>query len=554
MDGEEEFSALASRITFDPTEGRTEGEEISDQYAAQGVRFTLDPTVTPTITIPQDCNNGCVEAETASAPFALGALRGSNGGEFEAPLTISFAVPQARVGMYIGNNDYGENFVRMTAFDAQGQEIYTGSQAIRGANVDTFIGIDSGNPDISRVEVETLEIGTEVPGFRFEEIDNLIFDAVDAEDMVDSDWGGVGPDDVTPAAPLSSTYDVTVRAADDRPNQLRAAFLAGCDGVKAVLATGLPPTTVESGIARFDYDFDTETTCTNGDIATIIAKVNDGFQVSAPEARDVDATDAPPIAVVSAPTPGAHILEHEAIALDGQGLDLSDGDVVGSSLAWHMTPPGGTESLVGTGRSVTLEAPATGWEPGLYSARLVATDEAGNADESIVTFTIDRDGDNDGVIAAAESCAGGSDTDPFDAFADGDQDGVSNGGDEDPCDPRDFYEGLGDFDPDNLFVPSSGTPVTMYVSLPQRDLTQVDPASVRIAEIRATDVRSEPLTALSWQVVDRRGVAKFDRQVLTEWMHGHGFSNGVVRIAIEGRRSGGEWSFIAEDRPLVRDR
>ena len=65
---------------------------------------------------------------------------------------------------------------------------------------------------------------------------------------------------------------------------------------------------------------------------------------------------------------------------------------------------------------------------------LTATDSASNVTTSSVSITIVADADNDGVPASSENgCLGGSDTNPMDAYADKDADGIPNVDDPQPC-------------------------------------------------------------------------------------------------------------------------
>ena len=60
------FSEFAARITFDPFEGRTLFEHISNQYEALGVLFTDDETTTPLIV-----DDTTRQGTTHSEPYSL---------------------------------------------------------------------------------------------------------------------------------------------------------------------------------------------------------------------------------------------------------------------------------------------------------------------------------------------------------------------------------------------------------------------------------------------------------------------------------------------------
>lgn len=546
---ERSFGAAAQRITFDPTEGRSEGEAVNDQYVAQGVQFTDDDTLTPTVITPDDCSSGpdaCIPGSTKTLPFAL-----FNSGDPQADLKIGFTGPQSRVGMYIGNNDYQQVYARMTAFDAQDEEIFSTERQL-GTNVQTFVGIDAGAPIISKVVLQYFLNGTETPGFQPEEIDNLTFEAtpIPAPESVEV------PAALTFTDPQSPSYNTLLTASDSAPADLRASFFADCGEIRQPLAVGLAPTTTSNGTAVFDYRFDAARSCTNGNEATVVAIVNDGFLQSAPAEQVVRAPEKGPEAAISSPTPSTRLLQHAGISLAGTAFDQSDGALAGEALRWTLSGPGLTGVEVGVGDQVTVPAPSSGWTPGDYTATLTATDSTGRSDSANVTFQILKDADNDGVTAANETCAGGSDNDPFDTFADGDSDGASNGADEDPCVPRVVYEAFGDFDPNNLFVPSSGTPVTMYVRSSMRDLRKVLGPTVRITRISGNDVTDVPqLAAISWQALSpNQGIAKFDRAALTNYLFSNHLTNQYVTLTVGGSAAVEGWSFEATDAPLVRDR
>jgi hypothetical protein len=79
-----------------------------------------------------------------------------------------------------------------------------------------------------------------------------------------------------------------------------------------------------------------------------------------------------------------------------------------------------------------------------------------------------------------------------------------------------------DFDPDTLFVPSSGNPVQIFVRSHNRDLNQVIGSSV--------------------------GVAKFDRQKLTAWLAARGMADRFVELKITGQGLSGTvaWTFFGQ--------
>ena len=91
-------------------------------------------------------------------------------------------------------------------------------------------------------------------------------------------------------------------------------------------------------------------------------------------------TSQAPSPTIYGPAPGnaySTYLQYSTVTLDGTARDAEDGVLPGSQLAWFVTPPGGSESGVGSGTSVRLAPPAGGFAPGVYGVRLRATDSDG---------------------------------------------------------------------------------------------------------------------------------------------------------------------------------
>lgn len=530
LEDESSFSAEATRITF---EDLAVGTMVSGQYSDQGVTFVDGPSNDPRIA--GDCaadgppcrslNAFGSSGSTHSPTHSLVNFCSNTDPGCSTPLTIGFSAPQQRVGMYIGNDDSGTTVATLRAFDVDGNLIATSNPRIGfGNDVQEFVGLDVGSNRIAEVR---LDYG--VDSGLAEDIDDLLFEG--------------------DPAPTGSTYRATVTATDETAEDLRAEFLASCPGINVPLAVGVKPTLARSGTAVFDRSFDLSDVCTNGGQATIVVKVNDGFLQSENVERTVDVEDGAPTAVISSPSTSSTILEHDAISLSGLARDDSDGALEGASLEWFVAGPHATEGSVGHGNDVVLAAPATGWEPGDHSIRLVATDSGGRTSEVTSSLAVLKDEDNDGVSEAEEACSGGSDTDPFDSYADGDGDGIANGADLEPCVAKTSFDGSADFDPDTLNVPSSGVPVTMYVRVPGRDLAEIQASTVRITEIGSRDVSDNPaFVATSWRM-EAPGVAaaKFDRLALSTFLHQTGATNQLVRIAIGGSSVLPAWSFSAAD-------
>jgi hypothetical protein len=168
------FGELATRISFDPPEGRTLFEYISNQYEALGVLFTDDETTTPIIV--DDTTRG---GTTHSEPYSLinysdpisGDPDAISPGSAGVPLTITFTEPVQRVGMYIGNGVGGDVLSKasLTAYNQYGEYIFK-VERFFGNNVTTFIGLDAGAPSINQVQLDYGDNNAS------EEIDDLIFE------------------------------------------------------------------------------------------------------------------------------------------------------------------------------------------------------------------------------------------------------------------------------------------------------------------------------------------------------------------------------------------
>ena len=551
------FGPAAEKIDFEknPQTGQTyaAGDAVSTQYlASKGVSFNDDPTTTPRIIgdcIAQD--NPCrfpPGTPTQSGRFALwnspdtlpvgpvDPVPNSAG----VPLTLNFVRPVQKVGLYVGNDDTGTTQATLTALDSAGQEIKTVSRNAFGSASTSFVGIDSGRADIASIE---LDYGQSPLG---EEIDDLMFER--------------------PAgATATNTYRAVVTAEDDDPSNMRAAFFAKCPASNDVLVAGVKPDAVTGRQASFHYDFDATQLCRNGSTTTILVRFNDGYNQTAFYELTVNAASSGDLrAIIDNPAAEAqayNVLQHEPISLSGQGWDAQEGVLPGSHLTWTVTGPAGVVASAKTGNSVVLDAPAAGWAPGSYTAKLRVRNSAGATSDTTSTFNVLEDKDNDGIPIATEGCYRGNDNDPNDAFSDFDGDGVANQQDENPCAARSSYEAFADFDPDTLNYPSNGgsTSVTVKLRLRYRDLRQVDGNTVRIATLGGSDVPQTPaFRSTAWSVSTSGGVvqatAKFDRQALIDFMcpsSAECHTNQTVSVTVTGSApaSSGKaaYSFTATD-------
>jgi hypothetical protein len=128
-----------------------------------------------------------------------------------------------------------------------------------------------------------------------------------------------------------------------------------------------------------------------------------------------------------------------------------------------------------------------------------------------------------------------------DADDDKDGDGTPNADDPRPCDAQtSAYNSIMRFDPNPFPTQSTGNPVTVTINVPYRNLTQISAASVAIRQINGAPFT---LTALSWNVINNVGQAKFDRQALINYLNGHNMHNMTVVFTITGASTTPPWSF-----------
>ena len=206
--------------------------------------------------------------------------------------------------------------------------------------------------------------------------------------------------------------------------------------------------------------------------------------------QTADTGNNPVVAAISSPRAAARILQYGLIPL--RGLALNAQGVVGSGAhEWSLSGPRITRS--GTGPIVDLQPPTGGWPAGSYTATLEKSGSTDPAERDSVIFNIVADADNDGIPASVESlsCFGtGGDNDPTNAYGDQDADGIPNVDDPQPCTPASSYTAIVDVNPDPLPTGSSGSPITAYVRVPGRNVSQVLGSSVRITGIAGIDVSS----------------------------------------------------------------
>lgn len=355
----------------------------------------------------------------------------------------------------------------------------------------------------------------------------------------------------------SSGTDVQVEATDDDPSHARATCYVEWGGVKYPFDVAIPPSSFDESNdkAIFECSLDPDTIgATDAGNALITAVVHDGFTQSAPATTNLTSTQTPPVASIAAPTAGDTFLQFETIVLRGSALDLEQGHLTGSALAWTATP-GGLLSGGEQGEEVFLAPPTGGWIPGSYTVTLTATDDHPNTSTDTVTFEILADADHDGIPATLDFTTCGppttnGDNDPENASADPDLDGIPNVDDQytagGPCVAEDNYTAIIDWDPDDIQRNTSGTPITVKVRVPYRKVSDIVPSSVKITEVVYVNVDGEvveePYTqdAVSWTAKGQDGTAKFDRLFfINTFLNPRGIANQRIVVEIAGDFSNG---------------
>jgi hypothetical protein len=526
-----------SNVTRHASPGEPEGATFDDQ-APLGTPVAPDASFSAGARVVAD-------PRAPSAPNAVSNVTGAAG---DGPLTITFDDPVFGVSMATGNG-LPQTTATLKAFDSEGNSIAASDADVP---VDAYgdIEVASAAGDIASVELTyTRPAGLPAPG---ETIDDLTYTP------------GAGPDVSVIEATATTTGD---------PRNLRGAFFARCPVTNGGQVTGqhnlpiasaLKPVEIDGQTAKFSITWNNGDSCENGGQVALLFRSSDGYTVSEfSQPRSLGADENAPVAAILSPVISGAILEHQQLTLAGQAYDATDGVLPGSQLSWYLSGPAyASETLVGSGNSLTLKAPnGFEWPTGTYTVRLVATDFEGNSAEVAAPAVIKVDDDNDGIAFEDEQCYAGAsdptpDNNPGNAWGDADGDGYLNVDDDAACVPATKYNAWADFDPNTLYVPSSGNPVTFYVKSSQRDLTQVLGSSVRISRISGAPVTADPTnpnafdgSSTSWQVVNGVGVAKFDRQKLTAWLSERGLVGRFVEFRITGQGTTGTttWTFSGQD-------
>ena len=183
-----------------------------------------------------------------------------------------------------------------------------------------------------------------------------------------------------------------------------------------------------------------------------------------------------PIAAIHSPSAGSTLWQDASIPLDGSGWDAEGMVLPGTALTWELQLPGRSTWInLGTGTHVDATPQKAGlgqtpWPFGAYKARLTANDGTSST-TALVEFNIT------------------------------------------------ISRGRVDFDPNTLYVPSSGSDVVAYVPLQPQNLSQVSVGGVKIVELGGQKLgeagNPAAISASKWSVSGSTGSAKFNRQTLS---------------------------------------
>lgn len=370
--------------------------------------------------------------------------------------------------------------------------------------------------------------------------------SVTANEVDPADGNNASNENTTVNAPPSNgQQEVTAEASDDHPNNDRADIFLNCNGVHYPVVVGLEPDSTTSSTASFSYSFDPSLSCASNSVTMV---VNDGFLKTGfnQGEANIDSSAKPPVAAIYGPPEGGKFLQYSGIALKGSAKDPEEGELKGADLQWSMSGHGN----VGTGTTIDLSPAAGGWDPGTYTITLTATDSTGKTAKATSTIQILADSDNDGLSASEESqgCfASGGDSDPSNAYADNDQDGIPNVDDPEPCKAASDYNATVRFSVDQLSLSSTATTLTATVRVPYRNLSQVVPSSVRISKVGGKDVSGDArFQNIGWSVNAGTGTAVFDRQKIIQYLKSEGLT-GTVWFTISGKSLSPAWSFDGAD-------
>ena len=113
------------------------------------------------------------------------------------------------------------------------------------------------------------------------------------------------------------------------------------------------------------------------------------------------------------------------------------------------------------------------------------------------------------------------------------------------CEPATTYNAIVDFNPNDLNLGSSGTPVTISIQTPGRNIRDIDGPSVRIVEASGATTNLENM---GWSVSGAVGTAKFARKPLTDFLKANHVTTGTIWIVVSGSSTTiPAWTFTGRD-------
>ncbi len=349
----------------------------------------------------------------------------------------------------------------------------------------------------------------------------------------------------TPPPPVG-TADVSVTATDDQPGNLRLDLIYTCGDVRYPVAVGVDPDDVSASSAAWKLNADTTLGCADG---TLSAVVNDGFTQASP--LDVveggsGAAAKPPVAAISAPSPGTVVRQFDPVTLAGSGKDAESGELTGNALSWTVDGPGTSRS--GSGSVVDLAPPAAGWTPGSYTVSLRVTDASGTVDSASTTFTAVADADHDGLSAPVEGQAcfpAGADHDFANAYTDHDADGIPNADDAtltgEPCVAATSYDGSLSVSPNPLPLIGTARTFTVTLNVPFRTLNGTEGSSVAITGIAGKTVTG--FMNVGWTPKGTTATVRFQSAPLLNYLKAHRLTNRPVTLVVSGTATSRAWAF-----------
>lgn len=294
---------------------------------------------------------------------------------------------------------------------------------------------------------------------------------------------------------VGSRRDITMIGTDDTGSISRTTglLLLHCAGTDVPIA-GLAPQRVDGEIVAYTlHNYDMSLACEE---APVVGFISDTFLLSGRFAGpNLDSIGASPVAQFISPTAGSVLSANAPIPLEADAWGADDAELDENQLQLSLRLPG-TSTFVdmpepgGTFDVVPSQFGRTFWTSGTYKARVVGTDDDGETAEAFTTFEVRRD-------------------QPLAVI---------------------------DFEPNTLFVPSSGHPVTVKFG----GLTPAKLAAAKVARITEVGGLEVPACitvssgCVALESVIKNGEAKFHREALTNFMKQNNLVGGYVAVVVDG--------------------